>query len=68
MNGLIWVGLGMVLFAVNVFPPYQRWALQRLRQKGFAKPEQKMEQRKKVIHMLAAVYILAGFAIWYSEL
>lgn len=68
MNELLWVGLGIFLFVINSYPPYQRWALNRLRNKGVPRPEQKLAQRVKMLNILASVYILAGIALWISQI
>ncbi|RXT08141.1 hypothetical protein [Ammoniphilus sp. CFH 90114] len=68
MGNWFWIILGLLLLAVNTFPPYRRWVIERLRKKGFKEPEQLAAKRWKTLNILAAVYILVGFALWYSEL
>lgn len=68
MDAWVWMGLGTFLYLINSYPPYQRWALNRLRNKGISKPEQKLAQRVKMLNILASVYILAGIALWISQI
>lgn len=68
MNAWLWVGLGVFLYLINSSPPYQRWTLSRLRRKGISKPEQQLARRVKMLNILASVYILAGIALWISQI
>ncbi len=68
MNAWLWIGLGIFLYLIKSYSPYQRWVLNRLRNKGVSKPEQKLSQRIKILNILASVYILAGIALWISQI
>jgi hypothetical protein len=63
MNGWLWIVLGLLLLGINSYPPYQRWVRKRLENKRVADPEKRTLQRKRVISLLAAVYIFAGLAM-----
>lgn len=65
---MFWILLGIVLAAVNTYPPYRNWVVARLKKKGFPHPEQKAAQRRKTLNILAAVYVLVGLALWISQL
>lgn len=66
MSGGLWIALGTLLFAVNLFPPYQNWVRFRLEKKGLDHVEHRVRQRKKLINVLATVYVMTGLALWIS--